>query len=311
MAPSRATLLDEGASWGFREPETGRGPRDPRADTAPEMVGPSTTVLVVPGSRAGSRPPKTCREREPRRTQEFYALTRRPCGLCLIINNYDFQSRSSLRNHEGTQKALTRVFTRMRFLVREKKDLSRSEILRVVKEFAEKNHSAYDAFVCCVLSHGEKGSILGTDGEDVQIRDLTQPFACCNSLKQKPKIFFIQACQGKKHQQDTPVQTDGYTDDEIQEDALDSACRKISLEDDFPIGMATVEDCVSFRQRQKGSLYIQELCKQLETSCPRRENILTILTRVNRNISQGVFPGRKQMPEPRFTLTKTLVFPWG
>lgn len=64
------------------------------------------------------------------------------------------------------------------------------------------DHSRYDCFVCCILSHGVLGSIYGVDGKTVEIKDLTNFFkgASCKSLQGKPKIFFIQACQGKDKQ---------------------------------------------------------------------------------------------------------------
>lgn len=41
----------------------------------------------------------------------------------------------------------------------------------------------------------------------------------------------------------------------------------------------------------------------------RKEDILSILTKVNREVSLKRLRGRKQMPEPRYTLTKKLVLP--
>lgn len=38
------------------------------------------------------------------------------------------------------------------------------------------------------------------------------------------------------------------------------------------------------------------------------DDILTVLTRVNREVSKGDYLSSKQMPEPKYTLTKKLVF---
>ncbi|CAM4622204.1 unnamed protein product [Leuciscus chuanchicus] len=133
---------------------------------------------------------------------EFYSMSKRPCGYCLIINNYNFEG-PSLKKREGTDKDkdnLTRVFKNMFFEVEVRADLQASDIQNVIKEFAERDHSQMDAFVCCILSHGEKGSVLGIDGKQVPICELTQPFAECRTLASKPKLFFIQACQGNKAQ---------------------------------------------------------------------------------------------------------------
>ncbi|XP_077055424.1 caspase-8 [Siphateles boraxobius] len=284
----------------------------------------------------------------PPMSDEYYNMTQRPLGYCLIINNYRFKHNTSYSNREGTNKDrddLLNLFERMHFLVEVRDDLLASNIKDVIKEFAEKDHSQMGAFVCCVLSHGEKGVVLGTDGVPVEIRELTQPFAECRKLVSKPKLFFIQACQGNEGQ-NAAWTTDGQDDTEegtfeertleegtfeertleegtleertleegtleegtLEEDAHSTALRSVPIESDFLIGMATVEQYQSYRHIKDGSIYIQELCRQLQI-CSRNEDILSILTKVNREVSTKVLKGYKQMPEPRYTLTKKLVLP--
>ncbi|XP_062852914.1 caspase-8 [Trichomycterus rosablanca] len=243
---------------------------------------------------------------------DFYPMNHRPLGYCLIINNYDFNG-TSLSNRKGTdmdRDTLTRVFERMNFLVEERRDLPSEKIEDVVRKFSEKDHSEMDAFVCCILSHGEKGSVFGVNGVTVSIRDLTEPFALCQTLMGKPKLFFIQACQGDELQRGVWM-GDGASEDKQMyvDDAQKSGLNSIPIKADFLIGMATVEYYKSFRHTAEGSIYIQELCKQLEIGCPRNEDILSILTKVNASVSTKVLSGHKQMPEPRYTLTKKLVLP--
>ncbi|XP_067315362.1 caspase 8, apoptosis-related cysteine peptidase, like 1 isoform X2 [Pseudorasbora parva] len=232
------------------------------------------------------------------RQKEFYSMSNSPHGYCLIINNYNFET-TSLRNRSGTDKDkgnLTRVFEKMLFEVEVRDDLQALDMLNVIKEFAERDHSKMDAFVCCILSHGEKGSVLGIDGKQVLIRELTQPFAECRTLASKPKVFFIQACQGNEAQQAVWMADGQESTTEkgtFMEDAYSPALRIVPLEADFLIGMATVEHYQSFRHTKDGSIYIQELCKQLENGCPRKEDMLSILTMVNRAVSSKII----QMPE--------------
>jgi len=53
-------------------------------------------------------------------------------------------------------------------------------------------------FVCCILSHGHRDTVIGTDGNDVKIEEILCQFdgKTCEHLRGKPKIFMIQACQG-------------------------------------------------------------------------------------------------------------------
>ncbi|XP_047669285.1 caspase-8 isoform X2 [Tachysurus fulvidraco] len=242
---------------------------------------------------------------------DCYPMTQRPVGYCLIINNHIFHPSTNLRERKGThadKDSLTEVFQRMHFKVEERRDLLSSDMLETVKEFSERDHSKMDAFVCCILSHGEKGTVLGTDGIPVPIRDLTKPFACCKMLTGKPKLFFIQACQGNNLQK--VWDEDGTEDDQFEYDAERAVLRSVPIEADFLIGMATVESYKSFRHIKTGSIFIQELCKCLQLGCSRNEDILSILTRVNSRVSAKELNFYcKQMPEPRYTLTKKLVLP--
>ncbi|XP_042581513.1 caspase-8 [Cyprinus carpio] len=249
------------------------------------------------------------------RTEEYYNMTPRPLGYCLIINNYNFKKMSSMSNRTGTHKDkddLSRVFRKMHFEVEVRDDLTASDMKDVIGHFANRDHTSMGAFVCCVLSHGKKGTVLGVDGNEVEIRELTVPIAKCLTLASKPKLFFIQACQGNEGQNgvltmDAPG--NASEEDPYDEDAFNPAARSIPIEADMLIGMATVEHYQSYRHTKEGSIYIQELCNQLEKFCHRKEDILSILTKVNREVSLKMLRGYKQMPEPRYTLTKKLVLP--
>jgi len=61
-------------------------------------------------------------------------------------------------------------------------------------------HQSADAFVLVLLTHGSQGSVYGIDGEKVPVDAITSLFDGCNcpQLQNKPKLFFIQACQGRE-----------------------------------------------------------------------------------------------------------------
>lgn len=128
-----------------------------------------------------------------------------------------------------------------------------------------------------MLSHGEKGCFYGTDGEKVFLEDAIQPFKSgqAPSLAGKPKLFFIQACQGQKYQKGCvayhprPVQEEAKAASHLEEDAGPVTGEVIPDDADFLIGMATVQDFKSFRNTKTGSIYIQELCQQLRKSAER------------------------------------------
>lgn len=61
------------------------------------------------------------------------------------------------------------------------------------------DHSHYDCILVSILSHGEMGFLYSKDSS-YKLDTLTNYFTAdrCPSLAGKPKLFFIQACQGDK-----------------------------------------------------------------------------------------------------------------
>ncbi|KAM8806883.1 uncharacterized protein ACNFOS_004055 [Eudromia elegans] len=253
---------------------------------------------------------------------EVYKMTSRPRGVCLILNNHNFERTGTevaghkLKNRKGTDvdaAALRKVFSKLHFKIAEYKDLTAKEIHNIVKRYQHEDHKDKDCFVCCILSHGKKGIIYGVDGQEVPIQELTTSFSGqnCHSLAGKPKVFFVQACQGDARQQGVVIEMDSTEQDSSVETDGRLQLDFIPSEADFLLGMATLQDHVSYRSPTQGSWYIQSLCQHLENSCPRGEDILTILTAVNQEVSEKLDKQNagKQMPQPSFTLRKKLIFP--
>ncbi|XP_038574566.1 caspase-8-like [Micropterus salmoides] len=256
-----------------------------------------------------------------------YPLNSEPTGLCVIINNENFTQSTTRSGTDKDTQSLAEVFSWLGFRVLMCKDLTKDQMDRALKCFAsvsslsqlqefsvkEWNSIGFtdlqaapkhgDAFICCILSHGEKGAVLGCDGQALSIKQITQTFKASDqsTLTGKPKVFLIQACQGSQRQARVlfeDLQADGYS-------------LSIPEEADVLVAIATVEDCVSFRHIKHGSWFIQSVCQHLKEGCPRGEDITTILHRVNNEVAQketAIARGiAKQMPEVRFTLRKNLV----
>lgn len=83
---------------------------------------------------------------------------------------------------------LATLFQDLYFDVEIYKDVDSNALSDALTKAKEIDHSNYDAFVCCILSHGKFG---------MRILDLEEHFADiqCPNLKRKPKMFFIQSSQ--------------------------------------------------------------------------------------------------------------------
>ncbi|KAG2458818.1 CASP8 protein, partial [Polypterus senegalus] len=260
------------------------------------------------------------------RTQplEVYDMNRPSRGFCLIFNNGDFAESRSVSS-EGTDKEplsdrtgtdvdadhLEAVFQWLGFNTVRRDNFSQAQIQQTLEEYKDKDHRDRDCFVCCILTHGTTGRVFGTDGKALSINKLTTPFSGfnCPHLRGKPKLFFIQACQGSRKQHGVSLEVDGCT----LEDEDDASIPKdiIPEDSDFLIGMSTMDGFVSFRHRTNGTWYIQALCKSLQALVPRGAHMLDILTKVNNDVSQQTDKtGRRwQIPQPVFSLRKLVIFP--
>ncbi|NXM21552.1 CASP8 protein, partial [Ploceus nigricollis] len=238
---------------------------------------------------------------------KIYKMKNNPHGYCLILNNYIFKN--PLYNREGTLQdgeAVKRVFKWLQFETVEYMDLEGKKIYETVKEYSKKDHRNMDCFVCFIFSHGEKDKIKGVDDECVNIEDLVSCFTGtnCPSLAGKPKVFIIQACQGSVRHPSVAVESDSSGHLEVDASPLTSIPDKA----DILIGMATVEDYLSYRSRKTGSVYIQSLCEKMELLCPQRMDLAAILTEVNNEVARRELEGSKQMPKITSTLLKRLIF---
>lgn len=68
-----------------------------------------------------------------------------------------------------------------------------------------------------------------------------------------------------------PKQEEGVGQSHLEEDAGRLHAETVPWDADFLLGMATVPEYKSFRNTSTGSIYIQELCRQLKKSAERWE----------------------------------------
>uniref|UniRef100_A0A2K6FZF5 Caspase 10 n=1 Tax=Propithecus coquereli TaxID=379532 RepID=A0A2K6FZF5_PROCO len=186
-------------------------------------------------------------------------------GHCVIVNNHRFTS-TSLPDRPGTHKdaeSLKRVFQWLGFTVHTHVDVTKGRMDEVLQE--QKSHPGHadgDCFVFCVLTHGKDRMVYSSDGVPIPIGEILSHFTAqqCPGLVGKPKLFFIQACQGEAIQPSVPIEADALN----PEDTFPPLEYRIPITVDFLLGLSTVPGYLSFRHMEEGSWYIQSLCKHLK-----------------------------------------------
>ncbi|XP_021380198.1 caspase-3-like [Mizuhopecten yessoensis] len=246
-----------------------------------------------------------------------YTMSAEPRGKCLVVNNQTFKN-SQGRTHERKGSnidadRLMKTFSSLKFETELCNNLSALELVRLLSETGNKDHTNFDCFVLCVLTHGSKGQVIGRDWwEPVDIEELTKYLqsSYCRSLAGKPKIIIIQACQGKKRQ----------LCGDVEEDIVPFAARVLRPTTntgyhgdtaDFVIVNSTCPGYSSLRSPRDGTFFIQTLADALDQH-GQRWDFMTILEDVNKKMSRRITrkDGRDyiQTPSLHSTLTAKINF---
>uniref|UniRef100_A0A1I8JID0 ANK_REP_REGION domain-containing protein n=1 Tax=Macrostomum lignano TaxID=282301 RepID=A0A1I8JID0_9PLAT len=208
---------------------------------------------------------------------DFYPVTD-PQGYCLIINISRYESGSditfSITERKGSDhdvEQAKRVFERLRFIVKIKKDLTTEQLDDFLSEIKKSRDLAkHGSFVCFLMAHGSHDCIYGRDGCPYEIRKVIERFqtSVCRSLEGKPKVFFIQAGRGSR--QDRTFAS--YSREETRYNL--TVC---TPESDFLVCYANSPGSVAFRSINTGSLYVQTVCDFIEKNF-RELDLSTIMT---------------------------------
>ena len=243
--------------------------------------------------------------------EKCYKLDSRPKGLCLIINVSEFESSATMVSDADRGGPMSRrtgsdadvaklegVFRWLKFEPQVHTNLEKAEFLRLLDSTRELDHSAYDAFVCCIMSHGTLGRIYTADNQPVQIlEEIAQRFypESCPTLAGKPKIFFFQCCLTTGYQADPgdlEVSPYGSTSDaEVDEESYcPNKVQSLLIPDapDIFMSYSTLPDCPSFRL-DTGTLYVDALTEVLKKGLELQDSLNEVAQRVEQKAADCNF----------------------
>ena len=237
-------------------------------------------------------------------------------GVCVIINNERFSSHNQRVGTEIDETNLTQCFRYLGYNVEVHRNLTAHQIESVIGYYRRGDHSKFDSFLICVLSHGEDGHVFGTDSKSVNLRAMLGQLTAdsCPSLAGKPKILFIQACRGHDRVQGRQITSDSGSVElppaasESFRVASDATPISIPDDADFFIGNATPPGKVSWRDEEHGSWYISEICRVF-SSLARYADLESMVTKVHDEVGTG-YKNRcyRQAPDATTRLRKKVYF---
>lgn len=179
--------------------------------------------------------------------------------LALLINNVEFKNLNDRTGADKDELSMEVLLKGLGYTVITLRDLSAQGMLAAIRDFAQREeHAASDSCFVVLMSHGDASGICGVfdsfeneDEEDIFQTD--EIFNCLNTpncarLRDKPKIILIQACRGDK---------EGSVD---VQDAVPRRNRaKEHREKDFCCLRSCTPDTVSYRNKENGSHFIQDV----------------------------------------------------
>ena len=258
-----------------------------------------------------------------------YSMKCEPHGLCLIVNNVDFENLSRRGGSDVDAKKLDELFTKLQYKVKMARNQTSKQLKETLTKFARLNdHGTADSVVVCLLSHGLEGQIYGVDGVLVSIPDLLALFNgyAAPDLIGKPKMFFIQACRGSDFDQGVEVTDGGYTSTKevpvpkakiaavLQAHLPDTVepepePESLPAEADMLVAYSTVPGYVSWNNLAKGSWFVQAIA-DVFSDYAHTEDVVSMLIRVNNKVAREFesYNRKKQMPAPVIMLTKKVFF---
>ncbi|KAI0221544.1 Caspase-2 [Lamellibrachia satsuma] len=261
------------------------------------MVTQETTPMVVYSQETKElavRPVDKNEAEKLLKQKDIYDMSKNPRGRAVIISNFDFgDATSNRRGTDSDKKKLEELFMKLFFDTIICDDLKAEQIRQTLKEESRNQKSSANAFVLCILSHGERDHIYGTDWELISIEEITTMFdgKSCPQLINKPKIFIVQACRGDKVTQGvSPDKTDsdvGDLADKIEKMNVCDTQLKVHEKADMISAFSTVLDYASWRNPQDGSWFINDLVDTF-VELAWRDDILHLLSEVRRRVSRRI-----------------------
>ncbi|XP_070545003.1 caspase-3-like [Ptychodera flava] len=246
--------------------------------------------------------------------EDRYNMTYAKRGKAVIINNQKFKSLNERKGSDVDREKLKEMFKKLAFSVKIYNNLTCGELKDVLKALSEEDHSNSDCLAIAIQSHGaDNGDIYGSDDETIPILQVAEYFLGdnCKSLVGKPKLFFIQACQGTK--------TDPGVDQ--VDAALDEShepTQRLPVWADFLICLSTMHGYYAFRNSEKGSWFIQAMDEVFRRHAESMD-LISMMTRVNRKVAlefesnvprKPGYHKKKQIPCIMSMLTKEVYFTW-
>jgi len=226
----------------------------------------------------------------------------------VIFNQKIFAPRLKLNPRKGTEidvKSIQNTFKSLDWDIDLYNDCTVAQIREVILKQIQLSEENFAALAIFILSHGEdNGTIFASDYPFRVDHDILFQLAADKSpnLAGKPKLVFVQACQGQETDAGSTVTERDRRRRHTSQDS--TSTYKIPNYADFLIFQASFWDHYSFRSSETGSWFIQALCSSIDQSA-KDDALFDILLSVSHSVAinkesnvpnRGHLDKKKQVP---------------
>jgi len=258
---------------------------------------------------------------------KMYNMDHAKRGIALVINIRTYNPnpfKLDERVWSGPDvENLKKTLEYLEFELRLHQDLTANEIRDEIQKIANEDHTNSDCFLCVVMSHGNKDKIVASDSEEISFEEIMAPIKSkCSSLENKPKMFFFQACRGDNEMEAKKQRADStssgheptdHIDDETNNNNNNNKIRarkqntQMETESDLLVYYSTIEGQVSSGNVVEGTIFIKNVCKQLNEAYKNLPNNMSLDAMI-KNINESVKGSAKQLAEALDRFSGTVHF---
>ena len=265
--------------------------------------------------------------------KNLYKMDHAKRGIALVINirTYDDPNLKERKWSEQDVVNLKKTLEYLEFKLKFYENLKANEIEKKIQKIAKKDHTNSDCFLCVVMSHGNDDKIIASDSEEISFEEIMKPIKDCETLKNKPKLFFFQACRGDKemeannHRPGSGVSTESGHEPDHKEEKTSLKMHapkqntkqetgpkpkqrtKKDNEADLLVYCSTIPDHYSFGNVAKGTLFIKSVCKEFKKAYKNLPNNMSLDDMI-KNINKRVKGSDMQLAETLDRFSATVYF---
>jgi len=261
--------------------------------------------------------------------EENYNMKHDKRGKAIVINiqTYDAPNPFELKERIWSVKDVENLKQTLEYLEFDFKDyqnFTKSQIEQLMKEQASDDHSKSDCFLCVVMSHGNEDKIVTSDNMVISFEEIMAPIQLCETLNDKPKLFFFQACRGNneiekrvKSRPDSGQSNSGEKISDckprdIQSDSGTSNTNKktqIGAKTDLLVYNATLPGHYAFGTEAEGTFFIKSVCEVLNDAyknipSPNNLPLTKMITIINKKVENTEI----MVADPVYRLKKEVYF---